>query len=121
MLMLPACRAHTLSLLGFLCQQLFHFASVQLVVSNASEGVAGIAERDAHPTEIESLLLLHNVVVLMPVYPASWSLIRSFLLSLSMRCHQTVLCYSPPLPFSFVVMLIWFYLFIYRRFSQIIF
>ena len=89
--------------------------------SNASEGVVGIAERDAHPPEIESLLLLHNVVVLMPVYPASWSLIRSFLLSLSMRCHQTVLCYSPPLPFSFVVMLIWFYLFIYRRFSRIIF
>ena len=51
MLMLPACRAHTLSLLGLLRQQLFHLTSVQLVVSNVSEGVAGVAERDAHPPE----------------------------------------------------------------------
>ena len=57
MLMLPACRAHTLSLLGLFRQQLFHLTSVQLVVSNVSEGVAGITERDPHPPKIESLLL----------------------------------------------------------------
>ena len=33
MLMLPACRAHTLSLPGLLRQQLFHLTSVQLVVA----------------------------------------------------------------------------------------
>ena len=51
--------------------------------------MAGIAERDAHPPEIESLLLFaqrgcvdaHVSCELVPD--------QAFLLSLSMRCHQT--------------------------------